>query len=102
MTANSMRTLLLLCLLATGMTACKKRPSTVTPASVRPAAPPNPAKDLPELTEAVRGYSMSQGKAPNTLEDLVKARCIERLPAPPPGKKYAIDGAKLEAVLVNQ
>ncbi len=80
---------------------CKKRPSTAVPASTQPA-PPNPEADIPNLTTAVRAYVMTQGKPPATLDDLVKAGCIARLPTPPPGKKYAIDTKKAEAVLVNQ
>lgn len=95
-----MRTLLLLCLLAVALPACRKR--AVVPVSTQPAAPPDPATDIPNLTIAVRSYVMTQGKAPATLDDLVKAGCIARLPTPPAGKKYAIDAKKAEAVLVNQ
>lgn len=97
-----MRTLLLLSLLVAVFPGCKKRPASTAPASVQPAAPPDPQKDTAELTMAVRAYYLSQGKHPATLDDLVQARCIYRLPTAPPGKKYAIDAKKLEAVLVDQ
>ncbi|MBI5800480.1 MAG: hypothetical protein HZA92_07105 [Verrucomicrobia bacterium] len=80
---------------------CKKRPATAAPAATQPA-PANPTTDLPNLTIAVRAYVMTQGKPPTSLEDLVKAGCIPRLPTAPAGKKYAIDGKKAEAVLVNE
>lgn len=96
-----MRTLLLVCLLgAAVLPGCKKRPSV--PVGTQPAAPPDPATDLPNLTVAVRAYVMTQGKPPASLEDLVKAGCIARVPTAPAGKKYAIDAKKAEAVLVNQ
>ena len=94
------RTLLLLSLLIFALPGCKKPPAS--PMSTLPARPPNPEKDLPELTMAVRAYYLSQGKHPATLDDLVQARCINVLPTPPPGKKYAIDTKKLEAVLLDQ
>ena len=118
-----MRFLLLLCVLGTVLPGCRKRPSRAVPESTQPAAPvsqpnaqanaeaaapsgkaapPNPEKDLAELTMAVKAYYLAEGKRPTSLEDLVKARCIYNLPTPPPGRKYAIDGKRLEAVLVNQ
>jgi len=97
-----MRTLLLLALVLTALPGCKKRPAAAAPASAQPATPPDPQKDLAELNLAVRAYYLSQGKRPTTLDDLVQGRCINRLPTPPAGKKYAIDGQKLEAVLVDQ
>ena len=97
-----MRPLLLLCLWVAALPGCKKRPAPEPPASAQPATPPDPQKDLAELSMAVRAYYLSQGKHPATLDDLVQARCIYRLPTPPPGKKYALDAKKLEAVLVDQ
>lgn len=96
-----MRTLLLLCLMGALLPGCKKRPSAAAPASTEPA-PPNPETDIPNLTIAVRAYVMTQGKPPATLDDLVKAGCIPRVPTAPAGKKYVIDAKKAAAVLVNQ
>jgi hypothetical protein len=93
--------LLLLSLLAVALPGCKRRPAAA-PVSTQPALPPNPEKDLSELTMAVRAYYLSQGKHPATLDDLVQARCIYVLPTPPPGKKYVIDAKKMEAALVDQ
>ena len=97
-----MRTLLLLALLVITLPDCKKRPAPAAAASAQPATPPDPQKDLAELSMAMHAYYLSQGKHPATLDDLVQARCIYRLPTPPAGKKYAIDAKKLEAVLVDQ
>ena len=105
------------------MPGCGKHPDAAAPVSAQPAAPPNPAaapanpepaptklasapsnpgKDLAELTMAVKAYYLAEAKRPTSLDDLVKARCIYKLPTPPPGKKYVIDTKKLEAVLVTQ
>ena len=97
-----MKTLILLCLFGALLPGCKKRPSAATPVNSQPAAPANPERDLPDLTLAVRAYVMTQGKPPATLDDLVKAGCLVRLPTPPTGKKYAIDGKTTAAVLVNE
>jgi hypothetical protein len=96
-----MRILLLLCLFGAVLSGCKKRPGTTAPASTQPA-PPNPEVDIPNLTIAVRAYVMTQGKPPATLDDLVKAGCIARLPTAPAGKKYAIDAKRAQAVLVSE
>lgn len=96
-----MRIMLLLCLLGLAPCGCKKRPPA-TPVSNQPAAPPNPSTDLPKLVEAVRSHVMSQGKPPETLDDLVKNGCIGQLPTPPPGKKYVLDAKKTGVVLVNE
>lgn len=93
--------LVLLCLAGSVPCGCKKRPPAAS-VSVQPATPPNPQTDLPKLVEAVRSHVMSQGKAPDTLDDLVKSGCIDRLPTPPPGKKYVLDAKKTGVVLVNQ
>ncbi len=92
----------MLSLLLVVVPGCKKRSAPAAPANAQPAAPADPQKDTAELTMAVRAYYLSQGKHPATLDDLVQARCIYRLPTPPPGKKYALDTKKLEAVLVDQ
>ncbi|MBI5799945.1 MAG: hypothetical protein HZA92_04350 [Verrucomicrobia bacterium] len=118
-----MRLLLLLCVLGAILPGCRKRPGRAVPESAQPAAqasqdgaptkpeaaapnvkaaPPNPEKDLAELTLAVKAYYLVEAKLPSSLDDLVKARCIYQLPTPPPGRRYAIDAKKMEAVLVNQ
>ena len=45
---------------------------------------------------------MTQGRLPETLDDLVKAGLIDRLPTAPPGKKYMLDAKKTGVILVNQ
>ena len=95
-----MNHLLLCALLVTlPLTACKRKPAAAPEA---PAAPANPEVDLKTLNEAVRAHIMGQLKEPATLEDLVKAGFIKRLPTPPVGKKYALDAKKAAVVLVEQ
>ena len=90
---------LMLGLLAFG---CNKTPWTsVKPVPVDPSKS-NPEKDLADLNDAVRGYGMTKFKKPDTLEDLVKAGLIQRLPVAPVGKKYILDDKKNSALLVDQ
>ncbi len=94
---------LLLCalLFALPLAACKRKPSTA-PVPEAPAVPPNPEVDLKALNEAVRAHVMGNMKEPATLEDLVKAGYIKRLPSAPPGKKYVLSPDKGSVRLVNQ
>lgn len=95
---------LLLCalLFALPLAACKRKPSEAVAAPEAPAAPPNPEVDLKALNEAVRAHVMGLTKEPATLEDLVKAGFIKRLPTSPPGKKYVLSPDKTGVLLVNQ
>lgn len=95
---------LLLCafLFALPLAACKRKPSEATSSPEAPAAPPNPEVDLKALNDAMRAYVMGQLKDPATLDDLVKAGFIKRLPQAPPGKKYVLDTKKSAVQLVNQ
>lgn len=95
---------LLLCalLFVLPLAACNRKPATTGSAPEAPAAPPNPEVDLKALNEAVRAHIMGQLKEPATLEDLVKAGFIKRLPTPPLGKKYVLDAKKVAVLLVDQ
>ncbi len=95
---------LLLCALlcALPLAACKRKPTVAGTAPEAPAAPPNPDVDLKTLNEAVRAHIMGQPKEPTTLDDLVKAGLIKRIPTAPPGKKYVLDVKKAVVLLVDQ
>jgi hypothetical protein len=94
---------LLLCALVCvlPLAACKRKPATPAQPEA-PAAPPNPEVDLKVLNEAVRAHVMGLTKEPATLEDLVKAGFLKRLPTPPPGKKYVLSPDKTGVILANQ
>jgi len=49
------------------------------------------ATTLAELTQVVRKYSVEQRSAPKTVEELVADGYLNRLPPPPPGKRFAIN-----------
>jgi Fic family protein len=49
------------------------------------------AATIADLTQAVRKFAVEQRQTPKTLEELVTRGYLERIPAAPPGKRYAID-----------
>lgn len=63
---------------------------------------PDPAAALNTLTHAVRRYSAEKRRVPSNLQELVTAGYVTSLPAPPPGKKFVINAARVEVVLENQ
>lgn len=89
------------------ITGCRKRPAVS--GSAQPSEPiyrtadaPTPAAQAQLLTHALITYEESYGGTPNDLNQLVEKRVLDRLPVPPPGKRFAIDRVKHEVVLVNQ
>ena len=92
---------------ACSTTGCRKRPTASGPAI--PSEPlyridgaPTPAAQVKLLTHALVTYEESYGGTPDDLNRLVEKRVLDRLPVPPPGKKFAIDRTKHEVALVNQ
>jgi hypothetical protein len=93
-------------------------PSTdPTPAVAEPAPPPPPSPDsqpsdapapdaeeptVAQLNMAVNAYIMGELKEPKTLEDLIKAGYMKRLPAAPPGKKFVLNGNRTQVLLINK
>ncbi len=87
-------------------------PPQTTPAPAALPAPTAPTADvlvptesdigLATLNKAVNAYTMGMLKEPQTLDDLVKAGYVKKMPSPPPGKKFALNANKTAVVLVNQ
>ncbi len=96
------RLLLYALLVALPLAACKRKPAAGATAPEAPAAPSNPEADLKALNEAVRAHVMGQLKDPATLDDLVQAGFIKRLPTAPAGKKYVLSPDKKSVQLVDQ
>lgn len=82
-----------------------------------PAPPPslptleNNAAPVPEAADpdvvrtvanAVQSFTIAHPQGPRNLEDLVSAGYLHNLPAPPPGKKFALNPKNFEVTLVNQ
>jgi hypothetical protein len=99
--------LALVLVLVSLITACRKRPAVSE--SALPAEPVyridgalTPGAQAKLLTHALITYEESYAGTPTDLNQLVEKRLVDRLPVPPPGKKFAIDSRKHEVVLVNQ
>jgi hypothetical protein len=99
--------LAVLVLCAGWLAGCRKRPTSST-ASLPPEpvyrmdTAATPAAQAKILTSALVTYEESHAGTPNDLNQLVEKRLVDRLPLPPPGKKFAIDPKKHEVVLINQ
>jgi len=88
-----------------------KAPMTPAPApaaSISVAPPPSAVAPgekettLEEMSYAVQAWFTSRGAAPKSLQELVKAGFIKKLPTPPPGQEFALDTQNLRVVLVNR
>lgn len=117
-----------ICVLACLMVAsgCKK-PADAPPPERKveeksaPAAPPAPggnasaatpnskaqseadlAAALGELTQVLRKYSAEKRQVPKTLDELVAAGYLTKLPEAPAGKKFVINQKNVEVSLVNR
>jgi hypothetical protein len=100
--------LVLLLLASLSLSACRKKPAAA-PATPSPAqaeasgtAPAQRDPDLTALNAAYKKFWREQGSPPAKLEDLVTKKYMTSIPAPPPGKKFNVDWAKMEVTLVNQ
>ncbi|MSU63349.1 MAG: hypothetical protein EXS31_13295 [Pedosphaera sp.] len=56
---------------------------------------------LDELTQVVRRYGAEQQRVPKTLEEVVAAGYLSRVPLPPAGKRFAIN-KNLQVYLAGQ
>ena len=94
------------CLLAL-LPACGKSNSGASsgaPSAAGAAAAPSAdqvAATIAELTQAVRKFAVEQRQAPQTLDELVANGYLNRIPAAPQGKKFAID-KNLQVHLANR
>lgn len=53
-----------------------------------------------QLTLALHRYFENTSKMPQTFQDLVNAKYIDKMPTPPAGKTFAIDRRHLQVVIV--
>ena len=57
---------------------------------------------MAELTQALRKYSAERQRVPYTLNEIIGANYVKRMPQPPPGKKFALDRNQVRVILVNE
>jgi hypothetical protein len=84
-------------------------PKPSAPAATSSPAPAPPADmgfvndpNIEMLTIAISGYFSAKGTVPKDVDELVRAKFLERAPTPPPGKKYAVDPVKRIVKVVSQ
>ncbi len=61
----------------------------------------NPQLQLQVLDDLVQAWVMSKGSLPKDLDELVKAKMLNSVPAAPPGRRFVIDARKGHVVLSN-
>lgn len=71
-----------------------------------PTAPANYSRIKPasidrKMTEALHQYYEANGKLPPDFNALVTARNLKQVPAPPPGKKFAVDRPNMQVVAMD-
>ena len=57
---------------------------------------------MAELTQALRKYSADRQRVPYTLNEIIGANYVKRMPQPPPGKKFALDRNQVRVILVDE
>ena len=70
-----------------------------------PTAPSGSYKTVPvdkKLTEALQRHVEATGKMPSDFNALVTGKYLAALPTPPPGKRFAVDRANLQVVVLDQ
>ncbi len=87
----------------------KAPPPTVTPAEgTAPSQTPPPDTgfindpNIEMLTIAISDYFSAKGTVPADINELVRAKFIDRAPTPPPGRKYVVDPVKRTVKVASQ
>lgn len=62
----------------------------------------NSASILESLTQSLRKFTVEKQHLPKTLDEVVRAGYIARLPDAPDGKKFALDLKTVRVVLVDR
>lgn len=62
----------------------------------------NNTLSLVGLKQAIQAYQASEGKLPNSLQDLVTAQVIPKIPEAPRGMKFSYDAASGDIKVVPQ
>ena len=105
MTPRTIAGLLAIGLLGFGLlTGCKRRQKSEPPAlpAPLPSTATTPEEAVAEVNRALELWTFKRGQPPKDLNELVTAGFLQRLPAPPAGKKFAFDPAKMRAQLVAE
>jgi len=77
---------------------------TLSGCSPRESAAARPEATLEELNAALGTWVMAKGRPPQSVSELTNFPALKekRLPAPPPGKKLALDAARRRVVFADE
>lgn len=87
--------------LPTGCNRKKKPEPSALPAPLPPTAT-TPEQAVAEINKSLELWTFQRNQPPKDLNELVTAGYLQRLPAPPAGKKFAFDPVKMRVQLVAE
>ncbi|MBC8095178.1 MAG: hypothetical protein H7Y43_05150 [Akkermansiaceae bacterium] len=74
----------------------------IVPMDIAPPAGPDFGPLLEQLTQAARRYSVERRQVPKSVEDLVTAGYLTRVPPAPTGKQFVINPKSIEVTLKSR
>ncbi|MEQ2008866.1 MAG: hypothetical protein ABMA26_18955 [Limisphaerales bacterium] len=86
------------------LTACKRKPVSeplALPAPL-PSTATTPEQAVAEINRSLELWTFQRNQPPKDVNELVTAGYLQRLPAPPAGKKFAFDPVKMRVQLVAE
>ena len=108
-------TICLICIALGSVAACrnKKEPSVIKPPPGSAAATALNEMDqklasgdvqvqLQVLNQLLQAWVMSKNSFPDSVEEFAKAGTVAKIPAPPAGKRFAIDRNAVKGTLTDQ
>lgn len=83
---------------------CKRKPvsAPTAPPTPPPSTATTPEQAVAEINKSLELWTFQRNQPPKDLNELVTAGYLQRLPTPPPGKKFAFDPAKMRVQLVAE
>lgn len=87
--------------LPTGCNRKKKLEPSALPAPL-PSTATTPEQAVAEINKSLELWTFQRNQPPKDLNELVTAGYLQRLPAPPAGKKFAFDPVKMRVQLVAE
>ena len=111
---TSLKTVALICAaVALWVSGCRKTEPPATPPPGSPAAKALNEMDqklasgdvraqLQVLSQLLQAWVMTRNGFPSEVQEFVQAKMIAKVPAPPAGKRFAIDRQSVQVVLADQ
>ena len=81
---------------------CSKQGGTSGSAKSAAGESPQTQAALTDLTKVLRQYSFEKRKLPQSLNEIVDAGYLQKIPEAPAGKKFVIDQKTVQVVLQKE